>query len=194
MIKELWWRFQMSLGTFLMLLLKRSSETGLFRHLSNHLFGVRNFRNTNPMKVIFFKRNSKFHVDFKNEVRNSEKVFCFLHNCMRVGIVKLSLLRTRYLSLAANVLTCNPKIWRVNKTDIFVLNWLGTNQWIWYRCYEADFNSPWTRLLCWLSNGPLKVDFLEISLTMLSETVVSEVQNIWASSFVSIYSKLNVDF
>ena len=36
-----------------MLLVERSSETGRFRHLSNHVFRVRNFKNTKALRVIF---------------------------------------------------------------------------------------------------------------------------------------------
>ena len=56
----------------------------------------------------FFSKYSKFNQDFKNAARNSEKVFCFWDNCISIGIVKLSLLRTGSFSLAANVLPSNP--------------------------------------------------------------------------------------
>ena len=52
-IKVLSYRFEEWLGTFTMLLVEWSSETGLFRHLSNHVFRVRNFGNTKSMRVIF---------------------------------------------------------------------------------------------------------------------------------------------
>ena len=105
-----------------MLLLEGSSETGLFRHLSDYVFGVRNFENTKSMRVIFFFKYLKFQLDFKNAARNSENVFCWLNNCMRIGIVKLSLLRTGYFSSAANVLTSSPKTFHVNKRDFFQSN------------------------------------------------------------------------
>ena len=38
MLKVLWFRFQKCLGPFNMLLKEGSSEAGLFRHLSNHVF------------------------------------------------------------------------------------------------------------------------------------------------------------
>ena len=40
-----------------MLLAQGSSERRLFRTLSNHVFGVRNFGNTKYMSVIFFFQN-----------------------------------------------------------------------------------------------------------------------------------------
>ena len=73
---------------------------------------------------------SKFHLDFKNAVKNSEKVFCFRDNCIWIGIVKLSLLRTGYFSSAANVLTSSTKILHVNKREFFQLHRLGSDQWI----------------------------------------------------------------
>ena len=54
MVKYLSFRFQHCFGLFTVSLVKGSSETGLFRHLSNHVFGVRNFVNTKAMTVIFF--------------------------------------------------------------------------------------------------------------------------------------------
>ena len=38
MVKVLSFRFQQSFGQFTMLLVEGSSETGVFRHLSNHVF------------------------------------------------------------------------------------------------------------------------------------------------------------
>ena len=103
----------------------------IFRHLSDHRFGVRNFGNTKSMRVMFFSKYLKFIVDFKNATKNWENVFCFWDNCFWIGIVKLSLLRTGYFSSAANVLTSSPKILHVNKRNVFQLNWFGSDQWIW---------------------------------------------------------------
>ena len=44
---------------------------------------------------------------------------------------KLSLLKTGYFSLEANVLASSPKIWNVKNKGILQLNWLGSDQWIW---------------------------------------------------------------
>ena len=52
----------------------------------------------------------KFNLDFKNAVKNGEKVFSFWSNCIWIGIVKLSLLRTEYLPWASNVLRSSAKI------------------------------------------------------------------------------------
>ena len=110
-------RFQEYSGQFPMLLVDGSFERGLFRHLSNHVFGVCSFRNTKFMRVIFSSESSRFNLYFKNAAKNSEKVFYFIDNCIWIGIVKFSLLRKGYLSSASNVLTTSPYIWHVNNRD-----------------------------------------------------------------------------
>ena len=50
---------------------------------------------------------------------------------MWIGIVKLSLIRTGYFSLAANVLTSTTKILHVNKRDFVQHNFPGSDQLIW---------------------------------------------------------------
>ena len=116
-IKTLWCGYQMSLGRFTMFVVERSSETGLFRHLSNNISRVRNFLNTKVWRLSFDAKYLKFNLDFKKEAKNSEKVFCFWENYIWIGIVKLSLFRRRFFSSRANVLTSSPKIWYVNKRD-----------------------------------------------------------------------------
>ena len=177
-----------------MLVVHGSSESGLFTHLPNHVFGVRIFRNAKTMRVILFSKCLKFKLDFKNAAKNCENVFCFWDNCIWIGIVKLSLLRTGYFSLAANGLTSSTKILHVNKRDFCHLNWLGSDQWIWERCCDVHFNSALAGLLHCLSKGPLKRDILDIYLTTLSESVISEIQNLWGSSFFSKYSKCKIAF
>ena len=57
----------------MMLLLERFSETELFRHLSEDVFGARNFQITKSMRVIFvFAKYSKLHLDFKHAAKYSE--------------------------------------------------------------------------------------------------------------------------
>ena len=55
----------------------------------------------------------------KKKIRKS---FLFGDNCVRIGCVKLSLLRREYLSSAVNVLTNSTK------TDFFRLNYLPNDQ------------------------------------------------------------------
>ena len=53
-----------------------------------------------------------------------KKLLCFLDNGVRIGCVKLSLLRREYLSSAVNVLTNTYKALHLTKTDFFPLNYL----------------------------------------------------------------------
>ena len=129
-INVLWCRFQKLFRTFTKSRIEESCETGLFRHLSDYVFGVRNFGNAKSVSVIFFSKCLKLNLDLEKASRNWKKVFCFSDNCIWTGIVKLSLLRTGYISSAANVLTSRLKILHVNKRDFFQLNWLGRDQWI----------------------------------------------------------------
>ena len=74
----------------------------------------------------------------------------------------MSLWRTRYFSSSTNVSTSSPEIFPVNKRDLFQLNFLGSDRWIWSRCCDEDFNSAWARLpFCWWK-GPLERAVLDI--------------------------------
>ena len=152
MIKVLWRRFQKWLRTFTMLLFEGSSETGLFRHLYDNVFGVRNFGNTKSIRVIFCFKIFKFNLDFKNEAKKWIKVFVS-------EIIASELVLLNCLS-------------HVNKRELFQLNWLGRDQWRWKKCCDADFNSAWPRLPCCLWKCPLKQDFLDAYLTTFSQSVI----------------------
>ena len=60
-----------------MLLVEGSSETGVFRHFSDHVFGGRNLGNAKLRGAYFVSKYSKFNLDFKKAAKNCEKVFCF---------------------------------------------------------------------------------------------------------------------
>ena len=142
----------------------------------------------------FFSKSWKFKLDFKNDAKNAEKVLYFWENHIWIGIVKMSLWRTRYFSSAANMLTSSPMILHVNKKDFFRLDWLGSDQWIWWRCCDPDLNRAWARLPCCMSNCPLKHDFLDIYQTTFSQSVISEPQKLWLASFDSKCSQFNIHF
>ena len=111
MIKVLRCRFQQCFGTLTILLVKESSQTGLFRHFSNHVFGVRNFENTKAMRVIFIFPTFKISARFQKWSKKTRKIFILWDNCIWFGIAKLSLLRTGYLSSAANVLWSSQRFY-----------------------------------------------------------------------------------
>ena len=117
------------------------------------------------MRVTFFWKCSKFHVDLKNSQKNSDKFFCFWHKFIWIGCIKLSLLRRQYLSLPVNVLTNSLKILQITNNNFFQLNYLHSSQWIWKSCCRWDWISVLPRLPSCLSRVPLKGDFLDISIT-----------------------------
>ena len=123
------------------------------------------------------------------------KISCFWYSCIWIRIANLSLLRTIYFSTAPNnVLTSSCKILHVNKRDFCQLNWLGSDQWIWQRCCDADFSSAFAGFQCCLFKGPLKRDFLYIYLRTFLESVTSEIEKRWVSSLFSKCLKFNLDF
>ena len=79
----------------------------------------------------FCSKRSKFQLEFKNEAKNREKVFYFSDNCIWIGIVKLSVLRTGYFSSIANLLTSSPKTWHVKERNFFEYNFFASDHWIW---------------------------------------------------------------
>ena len=93
-------------------------------------FGVRNFGNTEAMRFIFFKKCSRIDVHFKNpkKKKNLRKNFFFLRSKHLNFCIKLSLLRTQYLSSEVGVLTNSIKIFHFTKTDFFQLNYLHSDQ------------------------------------------------------------------
>ena len=103
-------RFQQCLGPFTMLLLVRSSETGLFRHLFNYAFWSPYFRQFISYEVHMFFKCSKFNLDLENGKNKREKVCCFLDNWIWIGCVKLTQWRREYLPSAVKVLTNSSKI------------------------------------------------------------------------------------
>ena len=62
------------------------------------------------------------------EEKVQKKLFFFRDNGVRIGSVKLSLLRREYLSSAVNVLTNSYKALRLTKTDFFRLNYVPNDQ------------------------------------------------------------------
>ena len=61
-------------------------------------------------------------------MKNCEKAFRFCDNSVRIGCIKLSLLRREYLSSALNVLTTSYEALHLTKTDFFRLNYLPNDQ------------------------------------------------------------------
>ena len=90
-------------------------------------FGVRQFKNTSPMRVIFFLKMFKIESTFQNykkKKKKTEKVSAFWDNCISICCYKLSVLRTEYLPSAANVLTKSPKILHITRRHCSHLKYL----------------------------------------------------------------------
>ena len=75
----------------------------------------------------FFRKCWKFNVDFRNEEKNSEKLFCFSDNSIWIGSFTLSLLRREYLSSGINLLTKCLNILHSANTDFFQLNYVHSD-------------------------------------------------------------------
>ena len=121
-IKLLWFKFQECLGPFTMLHFDGSSETGLFRHVSNHGFLSPLFRKYISYEGHVSWKCSEFNRNFKNGGKNREKCFPFRDKCIWIGSAKLSLLRKEYLWPPVNVLKNSFKILSITKRDFFEFN------------------------------------------------------------------------
>ena len=75
MVKALSLRFQQWCGLFTMLIVERSCERGLFRHLSNHDFGFRPLKNTSGMRFIFFLKMFKIEFRFRKRSKKLRNRF-----------------------------------------------------------------------------------------------------------------------
>ena len=117
--------------TIYLLFVKRSSETRLFRHLPDNVFGIRNFGNTSALRVFFFWKCSKLYLQCKNTENNSENVFPFRDKCIWVWCVKLPLLTREYFWPAVNVSKNSPEVYPITTRDVFEFNYLYSDQQIW---------------------------------------------------------------
>ena len=131
---------------------------------------------------------------FQKYSKNVRKFFSFLDNCTWIGIVNFSHLRTGYFSSAANVLTSSPKIFHLNKRELFKINFPERVSLIWSMCCDVDFKSAWAGLPCCLLKNSLKRDILDIYLTTFSQSIISERQNLRRLSFFPKYLKFNLNF
>ena len=69
----------------------------------------------------------KFYIHLKNAEKNWKKVFPVRYDCVWVGGVKLSALRTEYFWLVGNVLKNAPDVFPMTKTHFTKLNGLHTD-------------------------------------------------------------------
>ena len=77
MVKVLPCKFQQCLGALTMLLPKDRLKLNFLGIDLTRCFWVRNFGKTSAMRSPFFKKCSKFKLDFKNAEKNKKKFFVF---------------------------------------------------------------------------------------------------------------------
>ena len=83
MVKVLSFRFQQCFSRFIMLLVKDSSETGLFRHLSNHVVPSQSVQKYISYEGHLFFKMFKLQSKFRNfKKKNGENIFRFGDNCI----------------------------------------------------------------------------------------------------------------
>ena len=75
------------------------------------------------------KISSKF-LNFRNAMKNWEKKFIFIDNCVWIVCGKFSLLWQEYLSPPINVLTNSSKISDINERDVFRFSFFKNDEWI----------------------------------------------------------------
>ena len=161
-----------------MLLVGESSKTGLFRHLSNHVFGVCNFRNTKSPTVISFFQN----------VQN------FWDNCISIFYGEIFCIKNRILVNGSQCVNKKSQDLACQSERQFTtqLPWQWSINII--KLLSCRFQQYYARLPSCLFIRSLKRGFLNMYLTTFSESVISEIQNLWGSSFFSKCSKFNLDF
>ena len=77
---------------------------------------------------LFFESVQNLLWVLESAEKNWEKFFRFWDNCIWIGCVKHSLLKTEDLSKAVNLLNTSLKILHLTKSDFFKLNCLHRNQ------------------------------------------------------------------
>ena len=140
--------FQQCFRLFNMLTLKGCPESGLFRHLSNHIFRRLISEIHNLWGPYYFIKMFK--------------IFRSLYNCIWIGSSKFFLLRKEYISWSINVLTNIPKMPDISRKDIFQLKFCQRYKTIWWKCGREIFSIFSDTLTCLLSKDVLKWDFLNI--------------------------------
>ena len=94
--------------------------------------------------------------------RNSEKIFWFGDNCIRIRCLKHSFLLREYFLSGENMLTNSVKITDTTKTEYLELIFFQSDQKIWEKYCRGDSCSASDRLTCWLLISVMTWGFLEI--------------------------------
>ena len=101
--------------------------------------------------------------------KNSEKIFWFGDNCIRIRCLNHSFLLTEYLFSVENMLKNSVKITDTTKTEYLELISFQSDQKIWEKFCRGDSCSVSDHLTCWLSISVMTRGFLEIKTTPILE-------------------------
>ena len=158
LVKELPLRLNQLFGLFARLPVDGSSQMGLFRNLSTHVFRVRNFGSSLAMRVIFFWKCLNLDVYLKNANKNREKFFSFSHKCIWTVCIELSLLWREYLPSAVHVLTKNLERFHITSRNFFQLNYLHSHQWIMVKMLALRLNQSFGPLTMFSLDGSSQME------------------------------------
>ena len=132
MSKLLLCRFRKCLTRFNMLLVERSSETSVFRHLPSYAFRSPKFwKYITYEGYLIFKINKIWYRFQKLTTKKKKKMrrrLCLLDNCIWIVCLKFSILKREYLPSSVNVSINSPKILHITKRDFFQLNFVHIDQ------------------------------------------------------------------
>ena len=143
----------------------------------------------------FVWKYSKFKVDFNNQEKISEKVFCFWDNCIGIGCVNFSLLGREYLPTALNVLRNSLKILLITIKETF-LNSIAFKLIFKYRRGAVVQISTELRPVYHVPFGRViwsRAFYTYISPRFL-QAAASQRNNLWRPSFFWKCSKFKEDF
>ena len=73
--------------------------------------------------IFFFLKCLRLNVDFRNAVKNAEKLFSFFDNFILIDSFKFSLLPGKYFPSGVNVLTNGLQISDITKKEFFQLKY-----------------------------------------------------------------------
>ena len=126
LVKALSLRLNQSFGLFTMSFVERSSQSGVFRHLSKDVFRGRYFRKYISYEGHLFFENVRNLMQIRKTEKKIEKnSFFFWDKCIWNFCIHLSLLLREYLSLAVNLLRKGLKNFHVSNSE-FSNSWTFT--------------------------------------------------------------------
>ena len=126
-----------------------------------------------------FWKCSKLNQIYKTETKKWENIFRFLYYCSWKSSYNIFLLRREYLLSAVSRLTNSPKIFHITER-VFKPELPSKGSINMVKVPSFRFQQCLARLLCYLSKGPLKPDFLDIYLTT-PFGFRSKIRQLWGS-------------